>query len=68
MINVSDKSNFQTEKNMEEMEIAVRFADLTLLLGPIFVSFKAYNLNYLKVLQNSYKEMVNLYEEIRTFV
>ncbi|CAB03244.2 Nuclear receptor domain-containing protein [Caenorhabditis elegans] len=44
---------YKTEKNMEEMEIAVRFADLTLLLGPIF---------------NSYKEMVNLYEEIRTFV
>ncbi|KAF1752144.1 hypothetical protein GCK72_018698 [Caenorhabditis remanei] len=41
---------YKKEKNMDQFEIALRIADLTLLLGPIF---------------NSYREMVNLYEKMQ---
>ncbi|UMM31648.1 hypothetical protein L5515_005760 [Caenorhabditis briggsae] len=40
---------YKSEKNMDQFEIALRIADLTLLLGPIF---------------NSYREMVSLYEKL----
>ncbi|CAL2042658.1 unnamed protein product [Caenorhabditis brenneri] len=49
-ITVALTEYYKSEKNMDQFEIALRIADLTLLLGPIF---------------NSYREMINLYEKLQ---